>query len=170
MTFLYLHLTEGSLPHFTFLLHSILLHNFICAPTNHLSVILTQLFFKKFFGRTSVLFVGPLIPLFWTFGDICPGFQSQGGSFFCVCFLSCVILRFTSGVTPADCVEVSMAAEPFRSTYLQTCPKALVEVPQLDTFNISVLAHTKFSNNTEYLKCSINITHFKTYIFQSKYV
>ena len=36
--------------------------------------------------------------------------------------------RFTSGVTPADCIEVSMAAKPFRSTYLQMCPQALVEV------------------------------------------
>ena len=34
------------------------------------------------------------------FGDICPGFQSQGGSL--ACFLTCVILRFTFGVTPAD--------------------------------------------------------------------
>ena len=31
-------------------------------------------FFKKKFWRTQVLFVGPLIPLFWTSGDICPGF------------------------------------------------------------------------------------------------
>ena len=29
------------------------------------------------------------------------------------CFLASVILRFTSGATPADCMEVSMAAEPF---------------------------------------------------------
>ena len=34
--------------------------------------------------------------------------------------LTCVILRFTSGATLADCVEVSMAAKPFRSTYSQT--------------------------------------------------
>ena len=53
----------------------------------------------------------PLIPLFWTSGDTCPGFQSLGGSLF-VCFLTCVILRFTSGATPADCTEVSMATEP----------------------------------------------------------
>ena len=33
--------------------------------------------FKKNW-RTSVLFVGSLIPLFWTSGDVCPGFQSQG--------------------------------------------------------------------------------------------
>ena len=34
-------------------------------------------------------------------------------------------LGFTSGATPADCTKVSMAAEPFQSTYLQTCPQAL---------------------------------------------
>ena len=28
--------------------------------------------------------------------------------------------RFTSGVTPADCIEVSMAAKPFQSTYMST--------------------------------------------------
>ena len=36
-------------------------------------------FFKKKLEDIS-LFVGPLIPLFWTFDDICPGFQSQCGS------------------------------------------------------------------------------------------
>ena len=38
--------------------------------------------------------MGPLIPLFWASGDVCPGFQSQVGSL--VCFL-------TSRATPADC-------------------------------------------------------------------
>ena len=73
-------------------------------------------------------FVGPLIPPFWTSGDVCPGFQSQGGSL--VCFLTCVILRFTSGMIPAHFIYigVSMTAEPFQSTYLQMCPQALVEV------------------------------------------
>ena len=28
-----------------------------------------------------------------------------------MCFLTCVILRFTSGVTPADFIEVSIAAK-----------------------------------------------------------
>ena len=60
--------------------------------------------------------MGPLIPLLQTSGDICPWFQSQGGSLF-ACFLTCVILRHTSGVTHANCIEVSMAAEPFQSTY-----------------------------------------------------
>ena len=41
-------------------------------------------FFLKHFWRTWVLFVGPLIPLFWTSSDISPGFQSQGGSIACV--------------------------------------------------------------------------------------
>ena len=81
-------------------------------------------YYIAIFLRTEVLFVGPLIPLFWISGDFCPGFQSQGGSL--ACFLTCVILRFTSGVTPADCIEGNMAAEPFQSTYLQMCPQALV--------------------------------------------
>ena len=72
--------------------------------------------------RASLSSVEPLIPLFWTSGDICPGFQSI------VCFFTYVILRFTSGVTPADCIEVSMAAKLFWSTYLQMCLQALVEV------------------------------------------
>ena len=44
-------------------------------------------FFLKIFCRTHVLFVGPLIPLFRTSGDVCPGFQSQGGL---ACMLSCL--------------------------------------------------------------------------------
>ena len=36
------------------------------------------------FCRTRVLFVGPLIPLFRTSSDVCPGFESQGGSLACV--------------------------------------------------------------------------------------
>ena len=35
--------------------------------------------------------MGPLIPLFSTSGDVCPGFQSQGGPL--AYFLACVILR-----------------------------------------------------------------------------
>ena len=36
-------------------------------------------FFLKIFWRTRVLFVGPLIPLFRTSGDVSSGFQSQSG-------------------------------------------------------------------------------------------
>ena len=60
--------------------------------------------------------------LFWTSGDVCSGFQSHGES-----FLTCMILGFTSGVTPTDCIEVSMLAKPFLSLYLQTmCSQALL--------------------------------------------
>ena len=55
------------------------------------------------------------------------GFKARVDPCF-ACFLGCVILIFTSGVTPADCIEVSMAAEPFWSTYFQMCLQALVEV------------------------------------------
>ena len=73
-------------------------------------------FFKRNW-RTLVLFCwggGTLIPLFWTSGDICPGFQSQCG-FYNLCNR---FLRFTSGATPADLLAASMVTEPFRSTYL----------------------------------------------------
>ena len=36
-------------------------------------------FFNLNFWRTQVLFVGTLIPLFWTSGDVSSGFQSQSG-------------------------------------------------------------------------------------------
>ena len=61
-----------------------------------------------------MLFVGLLIPLFWTSGDVCLGFKIQGG-FPRLCVLSLMrngFLRFTSGVTPADLLATSMVAEP----------------------------------------------------------
>ena len=88
--------------------------------------ILVCTFFKKTFCRTWVLFVGPLVPLFWTSPDICPGFQSQGGS---LCMLS--HLCDPQIHLWCDCIEVSMAAKPFWSTYLQTSPQALVEVREV---------------------------------------
>ena len=48
--------------------------------------------------RTRVLFGGPLIPLFWTSGDVCPGFQSQGG--FLTCMLSSKFDKNSSGKCP----------------------------------------------------------------------
>ena len=61
------------------------------------------LFFLKIFCRTHVLFAGPLIPLFWTSGDVCPGFQSQGGFPHLRASLPARngFLRFTSGATSA---------------------------------------------------------------------
>ena len=71
----------------------------------------TQFYFLNFW-RTYVLFLWPLIPLFCTSGDIPPGFQSQGGSLF-VCFLECVICRFTTGVTHADCNRDQHGSQTF---------------------------------------------------------
>ena len=88
----------------------------ICTTTRHSLVI----FFN--FWRTSFLFVVPLIPLCWTSGDVCPGFQSQSATP-CLCTSSTVhngFLRFTSGVTAADFLFDSMAADPLWSTYLYT--------------------------------------------------
>ena len=42
------------------------------------------------------------MPLFWTSGGVCRGLQSQDGTH--ACFLICMILRFTSGETLADCI------------------------------------------------------------------
>ena len=86
----------------------------------------THSFFSFFlnFWRTWVLFVGPLIPLFWTSGDVSSGFQSQSG--FCLIRTwrrrtSNVThsLRFISGATTADLLAASMATEPISSTYLR---------------------------------------------------
>ena len=56
--------------------------------------------------------MGPLILMFWSFGDVGPGFHSQGG-FPHLHVLSSAhnrMLRFTSGMIPADLL---VAAEPF---------------------------------------------------------
>ena len=64
--------------------------------------------------RTSVLFVGPLIPLFWTSGNVCPGYKSQDGTLVCALTPTCNgFLRFTSGATTADLLMPGMAAEHF---------------------------------------------------------
>ena len=62
-------------------------------------------------------FVGPLIPLFWTSGDVSSGFQSQSG--FCLiqawqrhtCYVT-HSLSFISGATPVNLLAASMGAEP----------------------------------------------------------
>ena len=67
----------------------------------HLSVTLSR-FFKSIFGA-SALFVEFL------------GVKAKVDPLL-ACFLTCVILKFTPGATPADCIEVS---EPFHFTYKQ---------------------------------------------------
>ena len=55
-------------------------------------------------------------------------------------FSLAVIVRFTSGVTPADCIGVSMVAEPFRSTYLQMRPYRTQQAQRCKPFGHSGLA------------------------------
>ena len=60
--------------------------------------------FLNIFMRISILFVGPPISPFWTFGGVCPRFQSQGGrSFPCDGFFI-----ITPGATPADLVTATI--------------------------------------------------------------
>ena len=67
-------------------------------------------------------FVGPLTPLFLTSGDVCPGFQSQGGSPHL--HVSSPVhngtLRFTYGVTAVDLLAANSHSHP------RTCKQALV--------------------------------------------
>ena len=73
-------------------------------------------FYLNCWGHQS-FFVGPLIPLFWTSSDVCPGFQSQDGSphYHASLPVPNRILRIISGLMPADC----MAAKPFPSTIIE---------------------------------------------------
>ena len=67
-----------------------------------------------------------LIPPFWTSGNICSGFRSQGGSpRLHTSSPACNgFLRFTSVVTPADL----LVAELFQSMYLYMCTQALIGI------------------------------------------
>ena len=73
----------------------------------------------KTFWRIQVLFVVPLIPLFWTSGMSVIGFKARV-DFSLALFLTCMLfLTFTSGVTPAYCMVASMAPMLFGPTHLQ---------------------------------------------------
>ena len=82
-------------------------------------------FLKKFLEDMSFLW-GHWYPYFGLLVISALGFKAMVGSL--ACFLTCGILRFTSGVTPADCIEASMAAKPFWPTHLQMCLQTLLEV------------------------------------------
>ena len=71
------------------------------------------LFFFFCFGGHKSFSWGHWYPCFGLLVVSALGFKARVDAFF-ACFLACVILRFTSGATPADCIEVSMAAKPYR--------------------------------------------------------
>ena len=65
--------------------------------------------------------MGPLIPLFWTSGDVFYGFYAKLGWIPHLHASSPVhnrFLTFTSGVTPADLLEASMAADRMPHMYV----------------------------------------------------
>ena len=74
-----------------------------------------MIIFRILYFLECTLFVVPLIPLFWTPGDVCPGFQSQGGSSSLHASSSACngFLKVTSGATSANLLVASMAAELF---------------------------------------------------------
>ena len=73
------------------------------------------------FWKVLVLFVGPLMPLFWTLGDVCLGSESQCGSY-CLHALSPVCTRFLksqSGATPTELlVDLSCSPLTFKTESL----------------------------------------------------
>ena len=73
------------------------------------------------FWRTSVRFVGPLIPLLWTYSDVCPWFQSQGDPLACV-------LHYLHATKSSDSPLVQHPLTSWRPSHFDphTCPKALV--------------------------------------------
>ena len=72
------------------------------------------------FWRTWVLFVEPLIPLFWTSGDVSSGFQSQSGQPYS--HMAEAYVLHIPWDSPANLLVASIVAEP---SLPHTC-KALV--------------------------------------------
>ena len=115
-------------------------------------------FLKKKNWRTSVLFVWPLIPLFWTSDDVCRGFERQSGSSHLCASLpvSKGILRFTCGATPADFFAASMADVTYNLKVVSSFPKnSKILISLLLSFrkklreeNTLGPAYNKFGNKT----------------------
>ena len=103
--------------------------------------------------------MGPLIPLLWTSGDVCPGFQSQSGSLF-ACFLACVILRFTSRVTSAN--RVQALVEVWVGAGLETttvCAASTALQPYLNKFSFeffTIHVSVRLSDRSEVTQHKIN--------------
>ena len=66
--------------------------------------------FFKHFGQTHTL-----VPLFWTFGDVSPGFQSKSALCLIHFFAEAIVhsQRSTSGATCADLLAAGSAAKNF---------------------------------------------------------
>ena len=91
-----------------------------------LKTVFRYIFF--FLKKLSVLFVGPLISLFWTSGDICGGFQSQGGSSHFHA-LSPWCNRFTSGLTPLVGQTILIHTLVYYKHWCSSSPGSRVPLP-----------------------------------------
>ena len=120
---------------------------------------LTQFLFLNFW-RTWVLFVGSLIPLFWTSGDVSSGFQSQSGFYLIHTWrrhMSNVThsLRFTSGATPADLLAASMAAEPITDP-IYTLAQYLLQMKCLAHFTHNLIwINRKYDSILEFIRSTV---------------
>ena len=109
-------------------------------------------FLKKNFWRAWVLFVGPLIPLFWTSGDISSGFQSQGGQPYL--HLAKAYVLHVPWDSPLvwhllDLLVTSMVAEP-------SLPRTCEELVGLKTRSCHAAAHSVRSGRPDALPTELS--------------
>ena len=80
------------------------------------------------------LFLRRLVPLFWTSGNVYPGFQSQGGSLACALrCLGTIDYSDSSLASPAGLLTASILVEPFWSSYKKDlCPKKIINAVDMN--------------------------------------
>ena len=106
--------------------------------------------FLKTFWRRSVLFVGPLIPLFWTSGDISFGCQSQSGQPYSH-LVEAYVLHIPWDSPLVQHPLTSWSAEPFSSMCLWTSFGGAWNQNLRQMFNW--LSYVGFSNMTILTLC-----------------
>ena len=87
------------------------------------------------FFLKKVLFVGPQVPLFWTSGDVSPGFQNNVGSPHVQALSPACngFVIFTSGVILADFLVTGMAADPCTHILFMPYLKTLLPYFSMDS-------------------------------------
>ena len=85
------------------------------------------------FWRTQILFVGPLISLFWTSGDVCPVFQSHGE--FPTCVFSCLCTMDSSDSPLCVCLDNQCTCRHIHKHWW--CLNTQPNVPQHSALNHS---------------------------------
>ena len=85
--------------------------------------------------RISVLFMGPLMPLFWSPDDVYSGFQIRV-SHLLVCY---GFVTFTSDATPAYLLMASMTANPF--SWISWIVPVYYSLGILGKYNNAYLSH-----------------------------